>query len=483
LKVLLTIPRSNAIPGIATYPHVGIAYLAGALNLRSIEVRIFDMRLDTESDLIDIIRSFQPDLVGVTAFSQGYQYAYEIIEITKSLGNYPVVIGGPHVSAILGKVLDDTKADFAVKQEGEETCLELLNAIKKGKESFRDINGLIWRNGKKIVENPNRPPLLNLDDLPFPAYDSFELERYVWWDLKRLPILTSRGCPYSCIYCSIKLSLGSQFRARSPDNVVEEIEYWYKKGWTTFSINDDCFNLDMNRAKKICDLILERKLKINFSLYNGIRADRVDEDLLYKMKQSGCVMVQYGLESGNDQVLKMIKKGITVKKVVDAVNLTNKVGLNNVVNFIIGHPSETYEKAMDSLRLAQDIPSSYVCVYNLVPYPGTDLFEWIKNNGTFNYPLEEYLKNVSYGEKTPIFETKDFSTKERQKILEKGFLLHRKKLLQFRFGRIKGFLMYLLIGKSDFLWNSALQIYESYIPSITNMVKKKLYRKLCNIVA
>lgn len=461
--MLFVVPRSDEHSSRAAYPHVGIAYLTAVLKRHGVEVKIADMRLDDESYLADTLRNFSPDLVGITTYSQFYQNAYKIIEIVKALGDYPVVIGGPHVSAILGKVLEETKADFAVKREGEYTCLELLEAIEKGNKSLNRIEGLIWRDGEKIVENPDRPFIQNLDLLPFPAYEDFELKRYLWHDLKRLPLLTSRGCPYSCIYCSIKLSHGRKFRARSPENVVDEMEYWHERGWTTFSINDDCFTFDKGRAKRICDLIVERNLKIRYTLYNGIRADRVDEELLRKMKQSGCVLVQYGLESGNDQVLKTIKKGLTVGQVVEAVKMTNEIGIDNVVNFIIGHPSETYEKAMESIRLAKELPSSYVCVYNLVPYPGTELFEWIERNATFNYPPEEYLRKISYGEKKPIFETEDFSTEERKKVLEKGFSLYRRRLLRFRFGRIKGFILYLLVGKSDFLWSRSLKLYESYI--------------------
>lgn len=279
MRVLFVIPKITF--GTSYQPHTGVAYLIAMLKRHKISVKVMDMQLGYDANsLFKMLDEFSPDVVGVTSYSLGYERAYEIIDEIKLHGNYLVVIGGPHTSAFQSKVLAETKADFAIKGEGEYALLELCRTLESWSKNYEKIKGLIWRNGSSVTENEDRPLIRELDVLPFPDYEEFELKKYLCYGEKRLPIITSRGCPYQCIFCSVRLSMGNEFRARSPLNVVDEIEYWYRKGWKNFDINDDCFTLDLNRAKKICDLIIKRRLQITYHLYNGIRADRIDEELL-----------------------------------------------------------------------------------------------------------------------------------------------------------------------------------------------------------
>ena len=240
--------------------------------------------------------------------------------------------------------------------------------------------------------------------------------------------------------------MGSRFRARSPENVVDEIEYWHERGWRRFDFNDDTFTLDMNRAARICELILERGLDIRFQLYNGIRANRVDKNLLKLMKKAGCNFVAYGCESGNNDVLRAIEKGIKVEDVKNAVNMTKEVGVRQAVNFIVGHPTETYEKAMESIKLAKELKCEFVNFYNLVPYPGTSLFKWINENenARFLFPTEVYLNKFAHREIVPVFETDEFPAEERKKVVREGLDLYEKRVLQFRLGKLLGYLAFLL---------------------------------------
>lgn len=423
------------------------------LKQNSVQTKIVDMRLGYEiKDPLEILDEFKPDIVGLSIISLGYMAAYELVNKIKPHGSCMVVAGGPHVSSIRSKVLSEMSADFAIKGEGEYTLLELCKSIEAGADNYAQIRGLIWRSGSDIIENPDRPYIQDLDELPYPAYEEFELEKYTSYVERVLPIITSRGCPYGCIFCSVRLSMGNRFRARTPKNVVDEIEHWYNKGWATFDINDDCFSFDINRAIEICDLIIERKLKISYKLYNGLRVDRVNKDLLKKMKESGCTFIQYGIESGNDEVLKTIRKGITLEVAKKAVEITNEVGIENAANFIVGHPGENLNRALDSVQFAEALPTNFTPFYNLVPYPGSELFEWVEKNATFLTPSETYLNEVSYGQNNPIFETKEFSKDERRKALTKGFRLYRKKVLRQRLGRVAGYIAY-LFARYDTLWN------------------------------
>lgn len=470
---MFIIPRSSL--GTAYQPHTGVAYLMAMLKRHKITVQVVDMRLGYGTyKLFEVLNEFNPDVVGVTCYSMGYERAYGLIDKIKLSGNYTVVIGGPHVSAIRGEVLEKTRADFAIKGEGEYTLMELCKVLELRSKKYKEIKGLIWRDGKdgnKVIENEDRPFIHDLDALPFPAYEEFELERYICHNEKRLPIITSRGCPYQCIFCGVRLSMGNKFRARSPQNVVDEIEYWYKKSWKNFDINDDCFTLNLSRAKKICDLIIKRRLRITYQLYNGIRADRIDKELLEKMKESGCTRVYYGCESGNPRILKVIKKGITLERVRKAVEMTNKVGIENAVTFIIGHPSETFKEAMDTVNFAKNLSASFVVFYNLTPYPGTELFSWVEENATFLYPVENYLNNVSSGDRKPIFETEDFTEEERRWALKVGFSLARKKVLQYKLGKALGSFMYML-ARYDTLYDAGLKMF------LRTIVGKRLYNFL-----
>ena len=444
MKVMLVIPVGHESAGMvySIGPHPGIAYLAAMLKENNIEAKIVDMRLGYScNDLLRFVDQFNPSLVGVTSYSYGYKHNYEVVDAIKSQGGPLTVLGGPHVSAIQGKVLSETKADFAIKGEGEYSLLELCKCIEDQGTDYGKIRGLLWKDGDKIIENKDRPYLQpqELDSLPFPAYEKFELDKYTE---KRIQVITSRGCPYRCIFCSVRLSMGNIFRPRNPENVINEIEYWYEKGWNEFEIIDDCFNVNMDRAKKICDLIIERGLKIKYTCLNGLRVDRVDRELLQKMHKSGCNFIAYGIESGNDEVLRAIKKGITVEQVERAVELTNEIGIKNSGCFIIGHPSETLEKAMDTIKLAQKLPLCFTSFCNLVPYPGTELYEWIKENATLLYPPEVYLTYVSYRETKPIFETKEFPAGDRVRALRLGFATQWKTKVQFKRGRVLSFIAY-----------------------------------------
>ena len=448
----------------SSHPHVGVAYLCSWLKKNNIEVDLFDDGLGVSRDkLLDKIKNTHADLIGLTMFSYCYQSGYDLINFIKEHTDIPLVIGGPHVSSTKTQILEETKADFSVKHEGEKPLLSLLNFIVKKRNDYGNIRGLIWRNYTgQIIENEDEKFLNSkeLDAAPYPDLEAFELRKYDCYDSKTLPLITSRGCPYGCNYCSVRLSMGRNFRSRSALNVFEEISYWYNKGWTNFDINDDCFTLDMKRAHEICDMIIQSKIKIKFSLYNGIRADRVDYNLLKKMKEAGCVFLSFGCETGNDEILRKIQKGLTIKQVYKASKWAHSLGIKHSVNFIIGHTGETYKTAISSLSFARSLPCDFVNFYNLVPYPNTDAYMWVKKNGTFLVDEKDYLKYISYRDNTPIFETSEFTKEERIKIMKIGFNLYEKKALQFKLGKTLGLMSY-YISRISFVHRIALRMLES----------------------
>lgn len=450
MKILLISPWMKTLYGdektVPGHPHLGLGYLSAVLKKEGHQVKIFDQAIENnDAKLFQLIKSFRPDIVGVNAFSYCSKYVISLSNDIKKHTKTPLILGGPHVSAVRAKVLEQMPVDFAIKGEAEASLPTFLNEFKKKRPHFEKINGLIWRKPTgEIVENPDMAYIQDLDSIPFPDYSEFKFEKYSYFVSKTMPIITSRGCPYGCNYCSVKLSMGRGFRPRSPENVIAEIKHWYHQGFKKFEINDDCFSLDLARAEKICDLIINERLEISYDLYNGIRADRVTLNLLNKMKASGCKFVSYGCESGDQKIINSMGKNLKLSDVRKAVKLTNKVGIRNSVNFIIGHTNETKKSAEKTLKFASKLPTDFVNIYNIIPYPGTNLFNWIEKHAQWIYHPDYIMKNIGSRDVKPVYETDEFTAEERTDILKKGFALYERRVLHFRFGTFFGDAIYYL---------------------------------------
>jgi anaerobic magnesium-protoporphyrin IX monomethyl ester cyclase len=448
-KILFAIPKVKSMYGDKLsrplYPHVGIAYLTAVLKKAGYQVAIFDQGVEPEiKNLYQLIDQFKPDLIGTTGYSYASTFLKNLISDIKIHSSVPIIVGGPHVSAVTKNILTETKADFAMVSESEVSFPLFLNQFFQKKPYYSKVPSLIWKHNNAIVQNPQSNYLVDLDKLPLPDYYAFQFDLYPCYLENKIPLTTSRGCPYGCNYCSVKLSMGQCFRPRSAQNVFSEIKYWYSRGFNKIDINDDCFTLDINRAEKICDLIIKNKLQLQIQLYNGIRVDRVNLNLLRKLKQAGCIFIAYGCESGSQKIIDHMGKNIKLKQVKQAVRWTNQVGIKNAVNFIIGHPDETYNDALKSLRFANSLPTNFVNFYNLVPYPGTKAYDWVVKNGRFLLPPENFLESSSYRDNNPIFDTPEFTEKQRRQIMKIGFNLYEKKLFRFRLGNNFGYLIYLV---------------------------------------
>ncbi|MBO06272.1 MAG: radical SAM protein [Candidatus Woesearchaeota archaeon] len=433
MKVLLVIPPNIGRFIVATIPHAGIAYLAAFLEREGHKVDLVDMRLYSDNEnLFQKIRDFNPGLIGITTASIGYKMAYDIIDrIKEKFPNIPIAIGGSYASTVHSKILDDTKVDYVVYGEGEQTFVDIAN----GKYP-KSVNGLIYKDeNNEIVMNPPHKLVQDLDSMPFPKYDIFELNKALE---KRIPLVSSRGCPNRCTFCSIQLVMGHPFRCRSPENVVKEIEYWYNKGYDTFEFSDDNFSFNIPRAEQVCDRIIEKGMKLKIIFGNGLRADRVNEHLLKKLKKAGTIWIAYGLESSNEQILENFKKDLKLRTLKDAVKITKDLGIETQVNFIIGGPGQTYEMFQEDLKCADELNVQQLRFYNLIPYPGTEMYEWIKQNGRFLYPYEIYLNNFDYWGEEPVFETDEFSKEERVKAYRQGQEKIMQLFLRRHFGKFIG---------------------------------------------
>lgn len=408
--LLVNLPVSKGKYTIPDFPPVGIGYLSQSLILNGIEHDVLDMMLGYKVDyLLSLIEKEKYDIVGFSLFTYQYLSSYKIISTVKNkFSHIKVVAGGPHVSTMRTEVLVECfEIDYGVVLEGERAIVQIC----KGTLPIENIPGLIYRlNGNIKVNNPEY--IRELDKIPYPRFEKFELKKYS----KNIAIFTSRGCPYACTYCPVLRTIGNKYRYRSPSSIVDEIRYWYEKGYRRILVLDDNFTLIAGRVKELCQLL--RSLKLNglmLSCSNGIRADKVDRDILKEMKFAGFNEIAFGVEAGNNKVLKAIQKSETVEiieaRIKEACGLDFKV----VLFFIIGSPSETYDDFLESVALALRYPVYSARFYNLIPFPHSKLFEWVKSNNYFVIPPEKYLNDASHHVNQPIFATPEFSLDERKK--------------------------------------------------------------------
>ena len=412
-RVLLISPPSLSRYGGLRVP-AGIGHIAQVLYDNSIEYDFIDMRIGyTFKELERKARTFSPDLIGISMITLEYKNTYQMISwIKELLPHSKIVAGGHHVTILKEKVLEECKEiDFGVVADGEKTILELIN----DNLPYGNIKGLIYRDNSQIVFTGERSLVQNLDEYAFPRYHNFIMKDYS----KQIPIVSSRGCVCQCTFCPNKL-LGRKYRERSVNHFVNEIEYWYRRGYKQFAIDDDNFTLNKARAYEICDEIERRGIKDLFiRCSNGLRADRVDRQLLSRMKEIGVREVGFGVDGGNNKVLGYLKKGETIETIGQAIKDACELGFDVKIFIIVGTPHETEADIEDSIRLAKKYPVARVNFNNAIPYPGTEMFDYIKNNNLFLIPPEAYLNNVTEDKSVPVFETPELPRAKRIKILKK----------------------------------------------------------------
>lgn len=413
-RILLLFPDYKGGHFGALRPPAGLGYLAESLKANNIEYDVLDMAVGySTGDLKDKITSFAPDLIGISLMTFMYKRSYDIIKFAKQVKpSLNVIAGGPHVSTLREDVLDECAAiDYGAILEGEETLVELCNG-----GNLTSIKGLIYRRDEHIIVNEVRPFRVNLDDAPFPKYEKFPLNKYV---TEEIGIVSSRGCPYGCIYCPVKAAIGKKWRKRSAGNIIQEIQCWYDKGYKQFSMLDDNFALDKNRVIEVCELLKKGNFEsIELNCNNGLRADHVNFEVLKQMKDSGFKYIAFGVEAGNNRILNNINKGETIEVIEDGIKTAIDLGYKVTLFFLVGSPGETMEDLNDSINLALKYPVFDVRFYNLIPFPKSRLYDWVKENNFFVVDSEDYLNDSSQWDYQAVFETPDMDRMQRKQALK-----------------------------------------------------------------
>ena len=363
--------------------HLGMAYIAASLRSRGFDVEVCDIPAERLSlqEFARRLRSLSPRMVGITSFTAQIFQAHAVAGIAKEVDpGIVTVIGGAHASALPEGTLRQFPAfDLAVYGEGEETVCEIASRIADGKDDFGNVDGAAWRKRGEIRKNAPRRLIRDLDSLAFPAFDLYPLQKYtagnsLFGQSRIFPIMSGRGCPYECSFC-FRLH-GSSVRTRSVENVIQEmrrdIDFFNTR---QFFFQDETFTLDRARTLRFCDRFLAQGLIHKADWICETRVDAVDRDLLKKMKQAGCSLINYGIESGSQDILDRSRKRITLEQIHQAVAYTKEADIRTFTNFIIGNPYDTPGTIEQTIKLAFALNSDFASFTILTPFPGTETLE------------------------------------------------------------------------------------------------------------
>lgn len=376
-------------------PPIGLGYLAAFLKKHNHKVILLDCPIlnISNEDIFTIIKKYNPSIVGVTALTAHYDemrelcnFIYDKRKDCNAQLNFLLIIGGIHVTSLPELSLSECKADLAVLGEGELTLLELADARDKNENPY-DIDGVAYYEAGNFKCNKPRELIKNLDDLPFPAWESMPIKRYTYGphghDYLRAPfapILTTRGCPFSCTFCASTNLWRRRIRYRSPKNVVDEMEFLIQNyGVREFHIWDDNITLSKKHIIGICREILQRKLDITLKCANGVRIDSLDEELLTWMKRAGFYLIVLAVESGSQRILNRAKKKLDLQKIPRITKLTQKLGFVTKGFFILGLPGENISSALKTVNYPKKMGLNFAVFFGAVPLPGSEIFyQWIR---------------------------------------------------------------------------------------------------------
>ena len=415
------------------YPPLGMLYVAGAIEkMHKVEVYDYDIDIVNDEKLRHIIKSEKPDIVGLTANTATIISAKSIAKTIREVNNLPIFIGGIHATMDPEYCIKVNEFDFVVRGEAEYTVLNLINHLDDGR--FEEVDGIWFKREGKVIKNKDVTYIDNLDALPFPARHLIKNpSAYVPPNAKRLPVtpmMTSRGCPARCTFCCTKNLLGFKFRFRSAESVVEEVRHCVEKyGIKEVHLVDDVFTLRKDRVLKIRDLMKESGLDVDFVLFNGVRADQVDNEILYALKDLGVYSLGFGCESGNQSILDNIKKGEKLETIRNAYKMCKKIGFETWAFFILGLPGETKDTIKNTIKFAKEIDPDFPKFHILKPYPNSDIYkELMEKNLIDDFDYEKYGIHTAPVHHLPDLNAHDLIKWQRKAY--RSFYLRPRKILE-----------------------------------------------------
>ncbi|RJQ53845.1 MAG: radical SAM protein [Nitrospiraceae bacterium] len=376
---------SVSIPEVT--PPLGLMYLAGYLRKYrpgKDNINIFDLSVQNEEDVLASLKD--EDIVGLSSTNRDGLYLQKIVEkVRKTNRSCKLILGGPIVSSLINELFDRFDIDCGVTHEGERTFLEVIEKFDGGDRPFEAIEGVAYKNGGSKFTG-RRESIENLDDeIPFPAWDLvldkpfsneyWKRKSFAFFRMEKryMGLFTSRGCPYTCIYCHDMFA--KRFRAHSAERVVSELEYLNTHfGLRDFEFYDDTFNFDRDRTRRICDLIVEKQLKINMYFPNGLRADRLEKDIVEKMAKAGTKVMCFAIETVSERLQKLLRRNLKFDNINDMIEVAVQNGIHAEGFFMLGHPTETKEEMMNTIDFAAKSRLHSAAFSISIPQKGTELF-------------------------------------------------------------------------------------------------------------
>jgi len=460
MKILLINPPERFFPGsgsmVAGLP-LGIMYIAGVLeqngyhDVEILDTLIADFKPQKKLDVIyygmswekisEEIERRQPDIVGISSpFTAQIENAIQVSEMVKDVDNdILTIVGGPHVSVRPIEFLKDARhVDIAVIGEGEYTMLDILKYYE-GKKNISEIEGISYRKDNDIILNPPRTFIKNLDEIPFPAYHMVDMEKYLnprkfryraTRYLREISMITSRGCPFNCVFCSIHLHMGKIWRAHSKEYIISHLEHVVNNyGVNHIHFEDDNLTLNISRFVDILDSIAAEGIKFTWDVPNGVRADRLTIDILKKMRDSGCTNINIGVESGSQYILdNIINKQLRLEDVIETAKMCRESNIEVNAFYVIGFPGEKKQDMEQTIQLSLMLKKKYGVNMNLLvatPLYGTRLYDICRENGY----LTQELTPRALSEGTQVYgrgliKTPDFTPEEVKEIALKAVGVH-----------------------------------------------------------
>lgn len=420
MKVTLVNPPSpNVIYSrLVNMPHLGLAYLASVLHENGIPVDAIDFTVEKFEDALEKLRKKPSDVWGITSVAYTYKNANAIARLIKR--HHPeskVVLGGHTVVSLYESALKFNPAiDAVVIGEGEYTFLDLVKSYERNGR-LEDVDGIAYRNGDSIRRNRDRELVKNLDDLPFPLFNVFPLEKYkTFWRPSPLPIASSRGCKFRCEFCDVQIFYRGKYRERSPENVVDEMENdIYKYGNKSLFFSDDIFTLNQKRTKKICEEIKKRKLDVQWACET--RVDSVNKELLKSMKDAGCWAIFFGVESSSQETLNSMKKGFALEKIRKAFQACREVGIRTCASLMMFYPTDKKDTVKENIRFIKSLDPDIAYFAITTPFPGTGLYKRLMAN--------KMIKDIDldhFDTLNPVFETDEFKMPFMRRALKRAYV-------------------------------------------------------------
>ena len=396
-------------------PPLGLAYMAAVLEENDVEVKIIDAcALEMDLDALGKeLMEFSPDIIALTALTPTIGKALETAEYSRGIcKDATIVMGGYHPTFNYGDILEYDFVDVVIIGEGEQTLLDLTKTIKEGRP-LSDVKGIAFED----VITPQRPLIKDLDSLPLPARHLLPMDSYklLNMDTKMSTMITSRGCPMQCSFCSSAAMHGSKLRLRSVEKILDEMEYIVNEmGIETIAFMDDTFTLNKRRVLELCEGIEKREIKVMWGC--TARVDSLNQELLKKMKESGCITVFMGVESADQQMLDTVNKQTTIKKIKEAFEISRQQKIRTIASVVLGMPGDTHESIKNTINFVKELNPSYAIFSLATPYPGTRFYQQ-----TFEKDLIKVKDWSKYTLLSPILETVDCSMEELKKLQTTAF--------------------------------------------------------------